>query len=377
MNDLDNINNFDKVFIENKIKDHKNIKKILKNIKINNGIEYINNIQKTIKNIPLVYHPEERSKYLLLSSIRGEILQKCPGSHGHICCNYYVINLYIGCPIGCTYCILQSYLNQPFIIINVDIEIIFEELQNIFKNNRTKLYRIGTGELGDSLAYDKITGFSKDFIEFFSKQKNAYFEFKTKTDFIDELLDQKGNKNIVVGFSVNPQSVIDKEEGMAVTLDKRIQAAKKLAKAGYKLAFHFDPIFNINDFENEYNKVINMIFDNIDGEKISYISLGTFRYTPDLKNMIEYNYKDSNIIYDEFVENYDKKYRYFKPIRTELYSKIAGKIKRKNKNILLYLCMESPYIWEKTLGLLPFKENKMDLVFSDALSNDRGPANSL
>ena len=100
---------FNKIYIEKKYKKNSNIKRILPLIKGNPKIDYIDDVQDLIKKIDPIYHPYERSKALFLGGIRGQILQRCPGSHGHICCNYYVINLYLGCPLNCTYCILQAY----------------------------------------------------------------------------------------------------------------------------------------------------------------------------------------------------------------------------------------------------------------------------
>lgn len=361
-----NLYNFDNIYIEEKFKSNSNVNKILSKITSRFKINYINDITKLMKEIPLS-HPNETAKNLLLSGIRGEILRKCPGTNGHICCNYYVINLYIGCPINCSYCILQSYLNQPLTIINIDTEQIFDSLENTLKNNPNRIFRIGTGELGDSLVYDNLTDYSIDFINFFAKHKNAIFEFKTKTDNIENILKIDSPGNIVVGFSVNPQEVISKEEHFASSLKERLNAASKLINKRYKIALHFDPIINIQDFEISYMTLIDEIFTYITPNDIAWISLGTFRYTPDLKNCIEYNYPQSKILSDEFIVDQDKKFRYFKMIRGKLYSKIVNKLKEKDKNLLIYLCMESKEMWEKVLGFLPYEDDKMQLVFKTSL----------
>ena len=225
---------FDNVYIDEKFKTNKNIDAILENLDSDYNIHYIDDVTKLMKTIPSS-HPNEISKNLLLSGIRGEILKRCPGTNGHICCNYFVINLYIGCPIGCTYCILQSYLNQPLTIINLDLDTIFENLNKTFTENNKRLFRVGTGELGDSLVYDYLTNYSLKFIDFFANYKNAIFEFKTKTDNINNILKLKSSGNIVVGFSVNPQVVVKDEENYAASIDERIVAAGKLVSNGLKI----------------------------------------------------------------------------------------------------------------------------------------------
>ncbi len=375
---------FEKVWIENKIANHCKTQQILSKLG-NVEIGYFDDLNALIHSTPTIFHPKERSKTLVLSAIRGEILRKCPGTHGHLCCNYHIINQYIGCPIGCSYCILQGYLNQPFTIINVDIESIFEELENFRKTHPGKQIRIGTGELGDSLVYDHLTHFSEDFLNFFAGRDEFVFEFKTKTTNIDLLLQHtllsKSFPNIVVGFSVNPDIVRMNEEEFSATLKERIEAAAALVNAGYKIALHFDPIVLIPNAEQEYRQTVNFIFSLLKPEDIAWISLGTFRYTNELKSMMEYNYPKSSLLSREFVLCSDNKFRYFRPIRTKLYKMVVNFLHDVNKNLPIYLCMESPEVWLDTLGILPgncsgcSQEETMDLLFRRRVTLKKGNEN--
>lgn len=351
---------FDKIFIERGVVNHKKTKLILSRLDFKGEIEYFDDINTLIKSSEPVYHPCDRAKQLVLSSIRGGILRKCPGTHGHICCNYHVINQYIGCPVNCSYCILQGYLNQPFTIINVDIENIFTELD---KHTSDNIIRVGTGELGDSLVYDHLTDFSLDFIEYFSDRRQYCFEFKTKTDNIGNLIKHKNPGNIIVGFSVNPEIIQVSDEPFAATLNMRLEAARKLASMGYRVSLHFDPIINIENYEDLYNNLVKMIFSYITPEDIGWISLGTFRYTNELKSMMEYNYPNSKLLSDEFVLCADAKYRYYRPLRTRLYRTVKNALSRINPDMPVYLCMESPEIWKAVLGHLPDCSGKMDFLF--------------
>lgn len=371
---------FEKVWIENKVANHYKTQQILSklgNIEINR----FDDMSSLIRSSQTVFHPKDRSRTLVLSAIRGEILRKCPGTHGHLCCNYHIINQYIGCPIGCSYCILQGYLNQPFTIINVDIESIFQELEKFQRTYPGKQIRIGTGELGDSLVYDHLTHFSEDFLNFFAGRNEFIFEFKTKTTNVELLLQNKSSGNIVIGFSVNPDIVRINEEEFSASLKERIEAAATLVNAGYKIALHFDPIVLIPNAESEYRQTVHFIFSLLKPEDIAWISLGTFRYTTDLKSMMEYNYPKSSLLSREFVLCSDNKFRYFRPIRTKLYKMVIDFLHDVNKNLPIYLCMESPEVWIDTLGILPgsssgcSQKETMDLLFKRRVIVKKGIEN--
>lgn len=354
---------FQKVWVDRSVREHKKTKEILERISNPVKVEYFDQLQVLIKSTPPVWHPKERSKTLVLTAIKGEIVKKCPGTHGHICCNYHVINQYIGCPIGCSYCILQGYLNQPFTVINVDIETIFEALEQIEKQAPDRVIRIGTGELGDSLVYDHLTHFSDDFIHFFQGKDKFIFEFKTKSVNVERLLQYRNSGNIVVGFSINPDIFRETEEGDAAPIEARIKTAERLAQLGYRIALHFDPIVPLKDAGERYGELIKRIFSSLKVEDIAWISLGTFRYTTELKSKMEYNYRDSPLLSQEFMLCADEKFRYFRPIRVALYRMLIRLLKDIDLFLPIYLCMESPEVWLDTLGFLPGCAQSMEFLF--------------
>ena len=54
-------------------------------------------------------------KNLLITPFYGKRLKPCPGTSSHICCGYHVVNTITNCPMDCSYCVLQGYLNNPFL----------------------------------------------------------------------------------------------------------------------------------------------------------------------------------------------------------------------------------------------------------------------
>src|SRR5881409_2856892 len=104
---------------------------------------------------------------LILARHLGRFLKGCPGAGAEICYNYFVVNLASNCHMECTYCFLQSYLNNPALLVFTNVEEMLAEVEQSVSRAPGRLFRIGTGELADSLALDDITRYSTRLIPFF------------------------------------------------------------------------------------------------------------------------------------------------------------------------------------------------------------------
>jgi len=293
-------------------------------------------------------------RQLFLCENRGHFFKPCPGTREYQCCDYQVLNTGMNCPIDCVYCILQAYLNSPWLTFYVNTEKLFKELDQALQNNADKFFRIGTGEFTDSLAIDRLTGLSKLLVNYFSKQKNAVLELKTKSGVIENLagLDHRGRT--VIAWSLNSPAIMEKEEIRSATLVERLAAAKWCAEQGYKLAFHFDPIIDHPDWREGYAETIKRLFQEVPAKAIAWISMGAFRFIPSLKEIGIQRFPHSRIYYQEFIEGLDNKARYFRPNRVKLYKFIYDRLKDKcSEKTCIYFCMESDEIWQEVMGFTP------------------------
>ncbi len=270
-----------------------------------------------------------------------DFYKKCPCSNRSASCGYFVVNLGSGCPYECSYCVLQDYINSPGIILPANIEDFFD----VFMNYKQDI-RCGSGELADSLAFDHITGYSPYIVEFFRRYPKSMFEFKTKSSNINLLMSVPGADNIIVSWSLNPQRVVESVEYFTASLAERLWAAQRCIDHGYRVAFHFDPIIYYRVWEIDYEALVNTVFDAIDGRYIAWLSLGTLRMTQRLKKIIENRFPDNTILDEEFLIGYDGKLRYPQDIRISMYKNMVSWIRKHNKNIPVYLCMEEKTIHE-------------------------------
>jgi spore photoproduct lyase len=105
--------------------------------------------------------------------------------------------------------------------------------------------------------------------------------------------------------------------------------------------------------ESEYRAVVEQIAAHVSPANIVWISLGTFRFPPEMKSVIATRFPASDIACGEFIPGLDGKMRYFKPLRVGLYRKMAGWIKELDPETTVYFCMEDDEVWQKSLGFLP------------------------
>lgn len=322
---------------------------------------------------PVISHKEypenltEGKQHLFITENKGEFVKPCPATKVYRCCDYTVINSGMNCPIDCSYCILQAYLNNPYISYYVNIETMLTELDAVLDSDSTKFYRIGTGEFTDSLALDRLTGLSKILVEFIAGTSNAMLELKTKSGVIENLQDLDHNGKTVISWSLNSSEVLQREEIRAATLEQRLEAAAQCIEWGYSVAFHFDPIIDHSGWENGYRETIDQLFGTVDADKIVWISLGGFRYIPQLKQTGLSRFPGSPIYFQEFIEGLDGKSRYFRTNRVKLYASIYQQLKKYSSDkCCIYFCMESDEIWQEVMGFTPEEKGGLSTMLDRA-----------
>ncbi len=157
-----------------------------------------------------------------------------------------------------------------------------------------------------------------------------------------------------MAFSLNPQWIIDRYEHGAASLNQRLDAAAKTAEQKKcSLAFHFDPLLPLKNWQEEYAKVFALMQQKLKGHKINWISLGTFRFPKGFVEQVEAYHPGSYILNEEFYPSSDGKLRYFRPFREEIYKYAMQHLQKLFPETAIYICMETPELWERLLDV-PF-----------------------
>ena len=298
---------------------------------------------------------DEGKRRLVIKRHRGTFLQHCPaGTTGLVCCNYLVAHFASNCPFDCSYCFLQDYLaNNAAVKAFTNPGDGLAEIDAILRAHPGRTFRIGTGELADSLALDHLTDLSRELVPFFAERPNALFELKTKSDCIENLLGLDPKDRTVISWSLNATAIMAAEEDRTATLDERIAAALRVQAAGYRVGFHFDPIIAHEGWEEGYRQVIERVFPRLDTRRIAWVSLGSLRMTPRLKAAIKARPQPSRVLTGELVPGPDGKERAWRGLRVKMYRRMLEWLRQIDDRMPVYMCMEAPGVWDKVFGESP------------------------
>jgi len=292
---------------------------------------------------------------MVLMRRRGNFLMGCPaGSTEFACCGYLVMVLASNCPMDCSYCFLQEYVaDNPGLQIYANYADVFAELDRVRGGSRERALRIGTGELADSLAFDSLTGISRELVEYFATRENLLLELKTKTDEIDNLLQVDPRGRTLVAWTLSPEPVFRSSEHRTASPAARMEAARRVLAAGYKVAFHLDPLIAYPEAERDYARLLENLFDRIAPEAIAFISLGGLRMTPGLRTAARNRFPRDPMLLGEEVLAPDGRYRTIAPTRFRLYTRLREQIARADPQLLVYLCMEGASAHQRVFGAAP------------------------
>ncbi len=310
-------------------------------------------------------------KIIRLRNHKGAFIKPCPGTPKYVCCGLKILHIGQGCPIDCRYCALQVYFNRPTLEIFVNTDQMISALQDFLSQDPNKFHRICTGEFTDSLAMDSLTGLSGRLIDSFSKRENASLEIKTKTDMVEPLMEYHPRGRVILSFSVNAAAIVRQEERGSASLARRLEAAARAVRSGYGIGFHFDPIIPIPDWEIEYCRTVDHIFDTVDPSSIIWISLGVLRFAPELKRAAVARFGKIRYFHDAFLTAGDGKSRLIADRRIEIYRPIIDRIRFHAPHTAIYLCMESEYVWRKAMGIMMKSDDDLTVYLDNAAKKIR------
>jgi spore photoproduct lyase len=214
----------------------------------------------------------------------------------------YAIPFATGCMGHCHYCYLQTTMgSKPYIRTYVNVEEIFDSAQKYMEERAPEITRFEASCTSDIVGVDHLTHTLKRAIEYFGTSDYGKLRFVTKFAHVDHLLDAKHNGKTRFRFSVNDEYIIKYFEPGTSRLDERIEAAVKVAEAGYPLGFIVAPIYLHEGWREGYLELFEKLEAAIPKKaaKHATFELIQHRFTKPAKRVIQENYPMTKLELDE------------------------------------------------------------------------------
>ena len=213
---------------------------------------------------------------------------------------HFQLPLTSSCPGMCEYCYLHTTLGtKPYPRVYVNVEEVLREAEREIEARLPEVTVFEGAATSDPIPTEPYTGLLKTVIEFFGSEDHGRFRFVTKFTDVDTLLDADHRGHTRFRFSINADHVIDTFEHRTPRLERRLEAAQKVAKAGYPLGFIIGPIMEFSGWQEQYGALLDNLSSRVGTQEDLHFELITHRYTVRAKNNIAEVFPDSTLVMTE------------------------------------------------------------------------------
>lgn len=287
------------------------------------------------------YLQKRSSLQIFIGHKKGEKVKLAPQQYGVAAeKHYYFVHAY-NCIYECQYCYLQGYFSSPDLVFFVNHDEIIQAMREVLLESVGVPIWFHAGEFSDSLAMSWITQEWKYYWPMFAEYPQTFLELRTKSAHTKSIENLDPLPNVIVSYSVSPQSQIEAFEGGTASLQGRIAAIARLQKKGFVTAIHLDPIIDDGNILQTYKECFARISEQIDVTKLRYISLGVVRFTSQVYREFQKNYPDSGLHGQSFVNSSDGKKKYRQAHRKQIFDTVEMLLQQVGvTKQQIYLCME-------------------------------------
>ncbi|MGC8765863.1 MAG: SPL family radical SAM protein [Brevinematia bacterium] len=186
----------------------------------------------------------------------------------------FYASMVLNCIFDCKYCFLQGMYSSAYIVIFVNIEDLFCELERELKNGNFLLFISYDTDL---LALEYITNYIHRIYEFAKKNRELTIEIRTKSSNFRVIEDLAPISNIILAWSILPDKIIKTFETNTPLLKKRLESINNAMSKGWNVRLCFDPLIFTKESLSDYEKMLEILAETIETKKIYDISVGNFR----------------------------------------------------------------------------------------------------
>lgn len=274
---------FSHIYVEKTVRNHARTQEILAKFPSAKVVE-IGHYKDVFCRSRQDYRLQHCTQKLILAAKQGALLYEgapvCQSFGSHF---FYYTSCVMNCIFDCEYCYLKGMYPSANIVVFVNLEDIFAEIERVLENH--PLYLCVSYDT-DLLALEPVIGYVRKWCIFAAKHKDLKIEIRTKCankSFVRDITPVPG---VIYAFTLSPQMVIETFEHYTASLEDRLSCAAELIRAGCPVRLCFDPMLYVSGWKQHYEEMLEQVYHIIDMEQVMDVSIGTFRISQDyLKNM--------------------------------------------------------------------------------------------
>lgn len=245
---------------------------------------------------------QQQSQNLILGVKQGTLIYRgAPVCQSFGNENFYYTSCVMNCIYDCEYCYLKGMYPSGNIVVFVNLEDIFDEIR--MQLEKHSIYLCISYDT-DLLAMEQIIGYAEEWISFVKAQNDpmkpdaSRLKLEIRTKSANTLFWQSHTPvpGIIYAITLSPQAVIDSCEHKTPSLYQRLASAREAIRRGYAVRLCFDPMIYCKNWEQQYSEMLRQVFSEIDMDKITDVSVGTFRVSQDYLKKMRKNRPGSAVV---------------------------------------------------------------------------------
>lgn len=263
---------------------------------------------------------QHRSQCLILAAKEGTLFYEgAPVCQDFGNRNFYYCSTMMNCVFDCSYCYLKGMYPSGHLVVFVNLEDYFEQLEQILQE---KSMYLCVSYDADLLALESLCGYGKRWAEFAASHDNLKIEIRTKSANMQMWDALPKTSNVIYAFTLAPQKIIDACEKGTPSVGARIACALTGLSKGFPVRLCFDPMIYLPDWREAYGSLL----IGLDGafsaygltmEALSDVSVGTFRISQDYMKKLRRALPDEPAVQFPYV-NVGGVYQYPKKLLEEM-----------------------------------------------------------
>ena len=291
-----------------------------------------------------IIHPRPKARGRLVD--KYIVIGRCPcpvDGERTRCCKLATMDPIEQCAFSCSYCSVQAFYAENEIRAVADIE-----KKLLALDPDPSIWHIGTGQASDSILFGDDFGTLTALSAFAEKHPEIIIELKSKSS--RDVFQRRYPRNMIFTWSLNAPTIIEKEEHLTASLEKRLENAERARDGGNLVGFHIHPMVHFRGWDEEYPKIARMIESRFSPDDVCMIGIGTLTFTKSVLRRLREMGEESRVLEMELTPAAGK-FSYPLDIKKRMFSTVFRSFSKSfRESVFFYLCMEDPSLWMPVLG---------------------------